>query len=202
MHRSYAESRSGFDAFAAKEIRRRHSLSPGRLQFDQPEPSGSALDYWIRLDTDDCAGRFAEAVFDRRAPDENFVAVQTGSCDWPRIVRTRHPLDLRSARRPVNQRVFLFNLCRVSRERFVLWRLDQCSALGEIDRLERRGCAQVGELFLQSPLRIVRFNRKFALEIDRAGVHPLDDAHERDSGFGVAREDRDLDWSGAAMPRQ
>ena len=64
MHRSYAESRSGFDAFSAKEIRRRHSLSPGRLQFDQPEPSGSALDYWIRLDADDRAERTASAFFD------------------------------------------------------------------------------------------------------------------------------------------
>ena len=34
------------------------------------------------------------------------------------------------------------------------------------------------------------------------GVHPLDDSHDRDSRFGVAREDRAFDRRSAAMPRQ
>ena len=110
---------------------------------------------------DRAGGRHVESTSSTAARhDQDLVGAEARARDWPWVVRARHPLDLHGARSPVDQRVPLFNLCCVGRERFILRRLNECAARGEIDRLENRGCAKLREFFLQRPLRVCRFDRK------------------------------------------
>src|SRR5262249_46796509 len=127
------------------------------------------------------------------SPDLHFVAIDDGAGAWSRVERAHEPANRCCALAPIDARLALVDLFRVTDVPRVLRRRVRTPASRDgVERPKADAATERRQPIVQGSGGIVLEYRDTLLEQHRAGVQTGVHLHDGNSGFSIARENRAL----------